>query len=108
LETARLNGHQDKPSRLDCAFAFLTVEEAQRFRPQGFQTHVLYQVTLVDPTQPTFIADTARCSFHDTMDWGVGWAAKYWAGVNALEETLPPQVREVLTLSALRIVARVE
>jgi hypothetical protein len=105
LESARINGHADKPSRLKCCFAFLTIEEADRFRPMGFDTHILYRVALADHAAATFTADTALCTFDGTprIDWGNA----YWNGVTEIGQTRPPHVREVLTLSPLKILEQV-
>lgn len=97
LEAARLR-HKDKPSRLKCCFAFLTLDEAERFRPNGFQAHMLYRVELEKPEEAIFIADTALCSFNGTAR--PEWADAYWNGVAELSDTRPPHIREILTLSA--------
>jgi hypothetical protein len=103
LETARLRVAPEKPSRLECCFAFLSPEEADRFRPYaGFVHHVLYEVELVDPEKGFSVCDIALMKVDGPLR--VDWADAYWNGVVEIAETRPPNIREILTLSALRII----
>ncbi len=51
LEDSRAYRFPHRPSRLDAAFVFLTVEEARNFRQfiNGFREHLVYRVSLCDP-----------------------------------------------------------
>lgn len=103
LELARQRTAPQKPSRLECCFAFLSREESDRFRPYaGFHHHVLYEVELAEPDKGFSVFDIALMRMDGPLR--VDWADAYWNGVVEIGETQPPNIREVLTLSPLRVV----
>lgn len=116
LEQARLATAPHLPSRLDSAFVIPTLEEAQRFRStiQGFQQHILYRVTLLDPNAPSHITDSRLCAPQGTLR--PDWAIVYWLDVETQAASIPGidwtatvrgvQLREMLTLSQLRVEER--
>ena len=118
LEAARIARFPHRPSRLECAFGFITEQEARDFREKtnSFNNHLLYRVTLIDPTAASHITDS-RLSFpqgtfrHD-------WADVYWMDVEAHAGAIPgidwhaitsdTPLREMLTLSNLRVEERLD
>jgi hypothetical protein len=116
LENARLSGFQHRPSRMDAAFIFVTLDEAQRFRQSvnGFQQHLLYRVTLCNPSSASHLTDSRLCAPQGTLRHD--WATIYWLDVDAQAAAIPGidwavavggvQLREMLTLSQLRIEER--
>lgn len=126
LETYRLVHHPELPSRMEAAFIFLTVEEANFLKVgdgsqrTGFEQHCLYRVRLATPDAPSFVADyrfvaPAGALRHD-------WAELYWRGldgdgnvrfregdtaVNVPADGRGPY-REMLTLSPLVIEERLD
>lgn len=126
LETYRLAHHPDLPSRMEAAFVFLTVEEANALKVgeggqrTGFEQHCLYRVRLTVPYAPSFVADHRLVApvgplRHD-------WAELYWRGldtngnprfqqgdaaVNVPADGRGPY-REMLTLSPLIIEERLD
>jgi hypothetical protein len=99
LEDARKVRFAHLPSRLDAAFVFVTEQEAHDFRARvsGFQAHLLYRVTLVDPAAAAFLVDHRFCG--PTGGLRSNWPDSYWSGVPASQTT----DREMLTLSSLRV-----
>jgi hypothetical protein len=119
LEHARLTRFPHRPSRLDGAFVMLSPEEAKTFRRHinGFQHHLLYRVSLTDPSALSHIADSRLCGplgavRHD-------WADIYWLDYDSQTASIPGidwatasggirELREMLTLSQLRIEERID
>jgi hypothetical protein len=124
LEAARLRIAPEKPSRLNAAFVFLSVDEANRFRypapPQrsGFEFHALYRVALREPDVPHCVVDWRLVN--PVGDLRPDWAEAYWADASAGRPAAPiPGVdwamamgtfphREMLTLSHLVIEERLD
>jgi hypothetical protein len=118
LETARIAEFPHHPSRLDSAFVFLTVEEARQFRNsvQGFGQHVLYRVALSNPEAASHLTDSRLCAPQGTLR--PDWARVYWLDADAQAAAIPGvdwtavtggvQLREMLTLSQLRIEERLD
>jgi hypothetical protein len=116
IELSRLSKYPHLPSRLSAAFVFLTREEADTFvsrNTAAFGLHFLYRVRLVDPTAANHVTD-----WRLNMPLGLfraDWADAYWLdiatqataipGVNGAAEGIG-QLREMLTLSQLRIEER--
>lgn len=116
LEAARVKNHAAKPSRLDAAFVSIDEAEARSFRARipGFTHHVLYSVSLLDPSSPSHLTDTRLCAPQGNGQYN--WADLYWRdydpealiipGLGSLAAaTKGVACREVLTLSPLRIEA---
>jgi hypothetical protein len=113
LEAARLAYFPHRPSRLDSAFAIPTVEEARKFRQHvaGFGQHLLYRVSLCDPNAASHLTDSRLCAPQGSIR--PDWANVYWMDIGAQAAAIPGidwhaasggmQLREVLTLSALRV-----
>jgi hypothetical protein len=118
LEQARLARDPNLPSRMEAAFVMPTLEEARTFRAntQGFQQHILYRVTLCDPAASSHITDSRLCSPQGTVR--ADWATIYWLDWQAQAAAIPGidwtaairgvQLREMLTLSQLRVEERLE
>ena len=119
LEAARMRLHPDFPSRLDVAYACPCPEAAKAFRDaalmQGpnnaYSLHLAYRVSLVDPT-----ASTVLCSWSDVSpipgsQLSPNWADRYWetaARLNLESDLSGFENMEVLTMSPLRIVERID
>ena len=106
LEGARISKFSAFPSRLDCCFAFASLDEAKAFQtgPNGFNTHLLYRVTLIDPFVLTGITSWALSFFNGALRHD--WADDYWRAMKRIQAGVAVGVgegREVLTLSPLRI-----
>jgi hypothetical protein len=99
LEDARKTRFSNCPSRLDAAFVFLTEQEARELRNRipGFQAHLLYRVTLVNPQASSIVVDHRFCG--PTGGLRSDWPNSYWSGVSHTQTT----DREMLTLSPLRV-----
>lgn len=111
LESARSASFHHFPSRLDCAFAFPTAEEAVAFRNSegGFSLHVLYCVTRTDPQAATSIGRMDRVSPDGELRHD--WATVYWEAMTPIEDGMTIGAgagREILTLSPLRIEERLD
>lgn len=116
LEQARVERFPHRPSRLESAFVFLTVEEARAFRASpGFQTHLLYRVSLLDPSANSHITDSRLCGPQGALR--PNWVDVYWmdagtqaAAVPGIDWTAvqPRDLREMLTLSQLRVEERLD
>jgi hypothetical protein len=118
LEHARLSRFKDRPSRLEGAFVFLTVDEARAFRANNsvFNSHILYRVTLVNPAAAFHITDLRLAN--PLGLFRSDWADVYWQPFDPATIAVPGienwssmtgglvQVREMLTLSQLRIEER--
>jgi hypothetical protein len=116
LEDARIARFPTRPSRLDSAFVFLTIDEARNFRARsdGFLQHILYRVTLVDPGAASHVTDSRLCTPHG--DLRSNWADVYWIdypvqaaavpGIDWAAQIRAMELREMLTLSQLRIEER--
>lgn len=113
LESARVLRFPHRPSRLECAFAFRSLDDARVFRQfnfNGFGKHVLYRVALCDPEAPAHDADTRL--LNPLGDLRPDWADAYWMerakqldaipGLDASLRAAPP-LPEMLTLSDLRV-----
>lgn len=118
LEDTRRSRFPHRPSRLDSAFVFLSIAEAQDFRSQngGFLKHILYRVTLCEPDAACHIADTRLCGPHGLTR--PDWADAYWMDLESQASAIPeidwiaftngtPQ-REMLTLSKLLVEERLD
>jgi hypothetical protein len=116
LEASRLAVAPHLPSRMDAAFVFHTLEEARTFRSsmQGWQSHLLCRVTLVDNNTPSHTVDSRLCAPQGAFR--SNWADTYWLDPNAtaipgidwISATGGVQLREMLTLSKLRIEERLD
>lgn len=106
LEAARLSHSTHLPSRLNSAFAFVAREEAEAFRRanNAFAHHILYRVSMCDPQAATHVTDAALGV--PRGDLRHDWASEYWNGLQAQPNSNTSVVREVLTLSPLRIEER--
>ena len=106
LEAARRERFASLPSRVDCAFAFLTIEGAKHFRntePQAFGAHILHQVRLQNPEAATFIANVALHVPQGELQPNCPdnyWRGAAFSGERPLNEG-GKLCREVLTLSPL-------
>lgn len=119
LEEARKALAPHLPSRLACAFVFLSRQEAEAFRgsvldarQSGFAAHVLYRVRLLDPSAPWFLTDGRNVSPTDTH---VAWPRNYWLPLaepwevegrqdsERVRSSLSVGHRELLTLSRLTV-----
>ena len=117
LEDSRIARFSHRPSRLESAFVLPSLDEAKFFRNQtnGFQQHILYRVSLCDDGASSHITDSRLCSPQGTLR--PNWADIYWLdleqqasaipGINWLEVVNGVQLRELLTLSKLRIEERI-
>jgi hypothetical protein len=116
LEATRLARFKDRPSRLQAAFVFLTTDEAHRFRTRNaiFVSHILYRVTLVNPSAASHITDALFSAPQGLFRHN--WTDVYWQpldqattaipGIENWSAARPSPVREMLTLSPLRIEER--
>ncbi len=103
LELVRQAKSPTLPSRLDCAFAFLTISEARLFwaEQRGRSPFdVLYRVSLADLAAPTFVTDWSRV----TPNGGVSsaWADDYWSEPPGIEGHSPTPIGSVVQMPALR------
>jgi hypothetical protein len=102
------------PSRLDCIFAFLTLDEARLFASRNARDwafHHVYRVRLVDPSALSQITDwrlnvplgTFRPDWADAC-W-LPWDSQTVSlpGVNSIGSDAIGQMREILTLSQPRV-----
>lgn len=117
LEAARLARFPHRPSRLDSAFACVTEQEARDFmhRTSSFNNHLLYAVTLVDPSAASHITDSRLCVPQGKLRHD--WADVYWMDAQHQAAAIPGidwgaatggvMLREMLTLSALRVESRI-
>jgi hypothetical protein len=114
LEAARAVNYPCKPSRLAAAFVSVDENEARSFRARipGFAFHVLYRVSLVDPTAQSHFTDTRLCDRQGSAQYD--WADLYWFEYDPTKIVIPGigplasatggvACRELLTLSPLRI-----
>ena len=111
LEAARLANFENLPSRLDSCFGFASLTEAQTFQAQigGFQTHLLYRVSIIDDTPIVGLTDSRLCG--PSGELRHNWADAYWNGMTMVEqgaEIADGTWREMLTLSPLRIEERLD
>lgn len=118
LEDARVARFDHRPSRLQSAFVFLTLTEARDFRRliAGFQQHILYRVDLEDPTARSHVTNSRLCAPQGTLR--ANWGDVYWMDYEAQATAIPGidwaaatgglQLREMLTLSQLRVKERLE
>src|SRR5262245_3495633 len=89
LEQTRREFFPDRPSRLDCSFLVLTIEEARDYRARipGFTYHLLYRVRLQDPTARRHITDSTlsgpQGSLHDH------WPDHYWKDFDPSTISMP-------------------
>lgn len=88
LEYVRRSRFPDRPSRLACAFAFLTIDEARNFRGRipGFGSHILYRVNLADADAPSHIADSRLSGPQGTLH--DSWPEHYWREYDSSHEDL--------------------
>jgi hypothetical protein len=118
LEAARLADFPYRPSRLEAAFVMPTAEEARNFRRQvgGFGQHLLYRVSLCDPKAASHLTDSRLCGPHGTIR--PNWARVYWMDFDDQPGAIPGmdwhaatggmQLREIITLSPIRIEERID
>ena len=118
LENARVARYPNRPSRLDASFVLPTLEEARNFKQLigGFGNHILYRVTLCDPDALSHITDSRLCGPAGNIRHD--WVDVYWMDFAAQAAALPGidwaaatgglQLREMLTLSQLRIEERLD
>lgn len=109
LEHVRKNEFPHKPSRLDASFFFDNETEARFYAGSDGRhlTMLTYEVELLEPDAVQHIGDWRNVAAKGPLD--LSWASNYWAG-----EMLPPhsdpawpvQCREILAVTALRIVRR--
>jgi hypothetical protein len=113
LEQARLATAPHLPSRMDAAFVIPTLQEAQTFQSgtQGFQQHILYRVTLDDPSASSHLTDSRLIAPQGTIR--PDWANVYWlnlgaqaAAIPGIDWTVTTGLREMLTRSQLRVEER--
>jgi hypothetical protein len=114
LEEARLRIRPGAPSRLDSAFAFLSVQEAQSFVMvhQEWRQRFAYEVAVHDPEAASWETDWRLTEpmgpiRHD-------WADAYWmdkpardAALDAMGYVSAALGRELLTLSPLVVVQQI-
>jgi hypothetical protein len=120
LENARNTRFSHRPSRLECAFAFVDGDEARNFRARipGFTHHLLYRVSLLDPDAVSHVTDSRLSGPQLNSLLDDNWADAYWKDFDPATLVIPGignwaavavhspgglQSREMLTLSALRI-----
>jgi hypothetical protein len=111
LEAARLARFPNFPSRLDSCFGLPSLAEAQAFRGQinGFQTHLLYRVSIDGDAPVIGLTDSRLCGPNGALR--ADWADAYWEGMTLVEhgaEIADGTWREMLTLSPLRIEERID
>jgi Protein of unknown function (DUF2441) len=110
FEVVRLKEFSDKPSRLECAFCCLSIDEARAYQNSGAdrpKVLLLHRVELVDPTLPRHVAaidyvkwPPPNSSFLDVSEQ---LAKQYWIG-----HVPEGAARELLTLSQLRVVENID
>lgn len=99
FEGTRHREFSNMPSRFKAAFAFRTESDLSQFLAAANRTlDVAYEVELADPAQATLEADIDLVSGAGTLADMEARARAYWSG----QQIGGP--REVVTLSALRIV----
>lgn len=106
---------------MESAFVFLTLDEARAFRQQnsgqgGFGQHLLYRVSLSDPTALSHVTDSRLCVPQGAFRHD--WADVYWMDFDAQAAAIPGidwlavtnrvPLREMLTLSQLVIEERLD
>lgn len=111
LEAARLASFENLPSRFDSCFGFASLAEAQAFQAQinGFQTHLLYRVSIVGDAPIVGLTDSRLCGPGGELRHN--WAEAYWNGMTLVEQgadIADGAWREMLTLSPLRIEERLD
>jgi hypothetical protein len=118
LENAWVMSYPNRPSRLDASFVLPTLDEARNFKQRigGFANHLLYRVTLCDPTALSHVTDSRLCA--PTGNIRNNWADVYWMDFEAQAAAIPGidwaaatgglQLREMLTLSQLRVEERLD
>jgi hypothetical protein len=111
LEAARVACFPNMPSRLDSCFGFVSLDEAQAFRAQinGFQTHLLYRVSIEGDAPVIGLTDSRMCGPNGALRHD--WADAYWEGMTLIEhgaDVAEGTLRELLTLSPLRIEERID
>lgn len=111
LEGARIDRFPTRPSRFECAFAFVEEREAQWFRQavDGFQNHNLFRVGLQDSEALSFVANAQNLP--PLVPFDPRWPDQYWMGVPTNTDSGAPIERsvcdggtfctELLTLSPL-------
>lgn len=107
FELTRLKQFTAKPSRFDAAFCCVTEPEAREYQAKADipRITVLHRVEFVDPALPSHIGAVAM------LDWPLpntsflentgARAAAYWGGEIA-------GAREIITLSALRVLENID
>lgn len=115
LEDARRSRFAHRPSRLDSVFVFLDLTEARNFRQRiaAFNSHLLYRVSLTDPSMPSHTTDTRLAGPQGLLR--PDWADLYWMEYDPASLSVPGidswklatngyiQEREMITLSDIRV-----
>jgi hypothetical protein len=102
LEAARLARFATMPSRLDCNFGFISLDEANVFRSQihGFGMHILYRVSLKNEHASNGVTEWRLSQPHGPLR--PNWADDYWQMMTPINEAAATGGgREMLTLSQL-------
>jgi hypothetical protein len=103
MEYVRLTAFSHLPSRLDCAFFFDSLSEAQGYRnsDQSRQMMVIYEVEVIDKAATQHRTDYRNAGASGALD--LGWINDYWAG-----NMKPPingfNCQETLAVTSLKIV----
>ena len=100
LEQVRAAEFPHLPSRLECAFVIDDFGEAQYYVSSKGPLSVLYEVSLVDPKDPTHVADWKGTGPYDNT---LEWTRRYWRGDVMPHPETAFALRERLTTSRLRI-----
>lgn len=106
LEDVRAREFPSLPSRLACAFAIETLEDAIAYRNAAALVSLIYEVDFVDPAASHHQTDYALIAPSGALN--LDWARAYWRGSQAIPSDGRPQRTEILTMSPLRILARIE
>jgi hypothetical protein len=115
LEDARRSRFAHRPSRLDGIFVFLDVTEARNFRQRivSFASHILYRVSLTEPSALSHVTDTRLSGPQASLRHD--WADVYWMDFDPATLVIPGfeswqlatngyvQEREMITLSDIRV-----
>jgi hypothetical protein len=104
LDDQRLRNFATLPSRFEASFFFDDVGEARFYRntQNHLQTHILYEVDLVDPNAIQHRTDWRNISPNGTLD--NDWTRRYWAPVFQPPHDSGHVCREVLAVTPLRVV----
>jgi hypothetical protein len=105
LDDQRLRNFSGLPSRLEASFYFDDVGEARFYRnAQNLNTHVLYEIDLLDPGATQHRTDWRNISPSGPLD--NDWTRRYWAPVFQPPHESGHVCREVFAITPLRVVER--